>query len=173
MSRSDDRDAKSDDVGGGVGLGLGFIAGGLLCLVVIPDYLNASPGWATFWHITGGALGLAGVAGALVELDKLATLQGVGLLGAALIVGAPAGILHLLSQREVVTGPVAMGFQLAAVVLVLFALTGFGMGAGRLVSSLFSSARSKSKKPEIATKVLGLITALTGLVTALLNFFAS
>jgi hypothetical protein len=172
MSRSD-RATTSNDVGGGVGLGLGFIVGGLLCLLAIPDYLNASPGWATFWHVTGGVLGLAGVAGALVELDKLASLHGVGHLGAALIVATPAGVLHILSQHEIVVGQVATAFRLFAVVLVLFALTGFGMGAGRLVGSLFRNANSQSRRPEVAPKVLGIITALTGLVTALLNFFAS
>lgn len=169
----DHPEEDSEDVGGGVGLGLGFIAGGLFCLLVVPDYLNASEGWATFWNIVGGLLGLAGVAGALVELDNVGALHGIGYVGAALVVAAPAGALHLLTQRGYVTGQIASSFRVAAVIVIIFGLIGLGMGLGRLVSSISTSTSGIGNGPnQLVLKVAGLLTALTGLVTALLNFFA-
>lgn len=171
---SDDHPEEDpEDIGGGVGLGLGFIAGGLFCLLVVPDYLNASTGWATLWHIVGGLLGLAGVAGALVELDKVGSLHGLGYVGAAIIVAAPAGALHLLTQRGYVTGQIASSSRLATVIVIIFGLTGLGMGLGRLVSSMFTSTSGIGDGPnQLVLKIVGLLTALMGLVTASLNFFA-
>jgi hypothetical protein len=80
---------QTDDIGEGVGIGLGFSAGGLVCLLVVPDYLEASTGWMTFWHTVGGLLGLGGVAGVLTELSKIKRLEGAGYVAAALVIASP------------------------------------------------------------------------------------
>lgn len=161
---------RTDDIGGGLGIGLGFSAGGLVCLLVVPDYLEASTGWTTFWHTVGGLLGVGGIAGVLTELSKVQRLEGAGYVAAALVIAAPAGVLHLLQGNAVVAAGAATAFRVAAVLLVLFALTGLGMGLGRLAASVAAFPVGAKGAGSWRVTSLSFITAITGLVTAVLNF---
>jgi hypothetical protein len=52
----------------------------------------------------------------------------------------------------------------------LFALTGLGMGLGRIAASVFAFPVGEKRDGSWRVTLLGFITALTGLVTAVLNF---
>ena len=144
-----------------------------MCFLIIPDYVGASGGEAAFWHLLGGGLALLGVAGLLIEMSKVTELRGAGYVGASVIVAAPAGGLHLLQSNEVISGPVATASQYLAVAVLLFALTGLGMGSGRLVASVLSSSNRKdSDSASLTIRIISLITVLIGLLTAALNFLA-
>ena len=165
-------DSDASDFGAGFGLGLGFVAAGVVCLRA-PEYLGASPGWTTVWYAIGAIAGLIGIAGAAIELEKLAgSDSGFGYIGAALFVAGLGGIAHLVQARQVLSGSAASGARLVALILVLFSLTGLGMGVGQLVSNLGDSTM-EDRRGAVRKLVLSGIIAVFGLGTAVLNFLAA
>jgi hypothetical protein len=162
----------SSDFGSGLGLGIGFAGAGVLCLWV-PEYLGASSGWTTFWFATGAVLALIGVAGSLTELEgRFGKESGFGYLGASVAVAGVGGVLHLVQARDAVEGSAASALRVAAVCLVLFALTGFGMGLGQLVARQGRGEGEGASGHPIQVAVSLFVAALS-LATAILNFMAA
>lgn len=165
--------AESDeDALTGLGIGLGLALFGVLCISFLPDYLGTeTPGWRNFWSVLGGLFGLVGLGGALLELEKVFGIKGWSELGVVVVLGGLAGILHVV--QTAVGGVWGTGLRTVVALLVLIALVGGGVGAGKLVASRTPRARREVRESHRGAAVLSVATALIGLATALVNFFGA
>lgn len=151
----------------GVGIAMGLVAAGLVCLWA-PMYLDATSGWQALWLVLGGGLGLSGLAGALLELEKLRGQSGLGDWAAALVLAGFAGIAATVEHRGIVSGRLATTAKYLVVLCLLWAVIGGGRGLARLVFG--SNSIRTEARPVVLPVIATTTTAVAGLGTAIINF---
>lgn len=151
----------------GLGIAIGLVVGAIVCLWA-PNYLDATGGWQTVWLVLGGILGLLGLGGALLELDKLRGQRGLDDWGAALVLVGLAAIAGVLENQGVISGLLATSAKYFAIGCLFWAAVGGGRGFARVI--LAKAPKATRRRGDSKPLVLGTLTAAAALATAIINF---
>jgi F0F1-type ATP synthase membrane subunit c/vacuolar-type H+-ATPase subunit K len=162
---------KPRQAGEGIGIALGIGLCGLGAALGMPWYLDATPGWRVFWNAVGMVLGSVAVGGALTELEG-EDRRGVSDVGVGLvIVGLAALVNYVVASTHL---PTFIDTLLKWVVIIFIGVAAIGLSIG--VGKFFAAAparaearREQSGKTGLLSKLLGAVTGIVGLGTAVVS----